>query len=553
MSSEEITFVAVGGTDEIGMNFYMYGCGPRGRRRWIVVDCGIAFGDAETTPGVETMLPDPRFLQDGADEVAGIVLTHAHEDHIGAIGELWPRLGRPPIYATTFAAEVARRKLTEAGEATEGIMELATRAPTTIGDFEIEFYQVVHSIPDANLLAIRSPAGLIVHSGDFRVAAEAGSAEEAALRELGADGVICLVCESTNIFEPGESMSEADLLPRIQGLMAGCKGLVVATTFASNVERLRTLAQAAVACGRKVVVVGRAMRNMLSVAATTATVPDMPEWEMEMPRNEPASKLLCLATGSQGEPRAALSRMAFDPNPEVELGPRDLVLFSSSTVPGNERQVHRVQNALVRRGARVVDGEVARIHVSGHAGYEELGRLYELLRPHSAIPIHGEPRHLVEHERRAREWGAAVVHVPTDGEAVRIGADGLTPDGPLECGRYYREAKLILPEGRGVIRERRRMAECGHIAIAITLDERGSMLTEPVVYSRGAPHDDESWPDTLENMIAEEVAVAVRRMPDRRRTDSEELDKNVYKAAMRVARERWGRRPLITVLSNYVD
>lgn len=554
MKSSEIDYVAVGGADEIGMNMYLYGCRDAARRRWIAVDCGIAFGDPETTPGIETIVPNPIFLDRSDEIVEALILTHGHEDHIGALAELWPRIGRPPILATKFAAELARRKLAEAGYAEKGcVVEAETGKEISAGPFSVTFYAVDHSIPNSNLLSIRTPEGIIVHSGDFRSSAPANSDRESQLRALGDEGVICLSCESTNIFEAGDETEEEQLLSRIEGIINRCTGAVAATTFASNVRRLRTLAQAAAACDRQIVVIGRAMLRMLDVAQTTGTCDGLPEWTPKLASDSERSKLFYLVTGSQGEPRSVLTRVAEGQHPELKLVEGDTVLYSSSTIPGNERAVHRVQNALVRRGIQVVDGEAAGIHISGHAGYRELRRLYEILRPNASIPIHGEARHLFEHSRRAREWGIRNVMIAPNGSVLRISRNDIRRGPKLECNRIYREGRLLLPEGLGVIKERRWMSQTGHVAVSLVLDERGTLLSPPLVESRGAPLEDAGWNDSLPDMISLEVERAVERLSRAARTDEDRLEQAARKATHRVCRTYWGRRPVVTVLPSYIE
>ena len=551
----DLRYVAVGGADEIGMNFYAYGYGTDRKRNWIVADCGVAFGDSDTTPGVETVLPDPRFLYEDSENLLAVFITHAHEDHIGAVADLWSRLGRPPVHATPFAAAVASRKFLDAGHNPAQILQVETPGQAvTAGDFSVTFHEIEHSVPGSNLLEIRTPEGIIVHSGDFRTAPAPGSQLEDRLHKLGQEGVLCLACESTNIFEPGEGFGEADLRPRIEELLRASPRAVAATTFGSNVQRMVTLAGAAEDCGRKVFVAGRAMDRMLAVARETTDLvgfPTVPPGEAE---KTPHAQRLYLVTGSQGEPRAALSRIAEGSHPEINLGKGDTVLYASSTIPGNQRAVHRVQNALVRRGIKVIDGELAGIHVSGHAGYDEVRHLYSLLKPRISIPIHGEARHLAEHAERAGEWGTEQVALAPNGTELRISAEkGVERVGQRACGRIYREGKLLLPAGRGVIRDRLRMAESGHVSVALVFDESRSLLEAPLVGLRGAPLEDPGWPDALDMMISEAVEKAVDRLSHAKRASEAAVEECVREMTLRVTRQRWGRRPAVTVLPTWLE
>ncbi len=549
MTVESIRYVAAGGADEIGMNMYLYGYGGSHDCRWIAVDCGINFGDPELAPGVERILPDPVFLRQPGHHLDAVFLTHAHEDHIGAMADLWERLGSPRMYATAFAAEVLRRKFAEAGRVGRiPLEEIALGEPVDCGAFEVAFHPVQHSIPDASLLSIRSPAGLVIHSGDFRCVSGGEEGVEEALTAFGNEGVLCLACESTNIFEPGDDLGEDEIGTAVEDLARAARGAVIATTFGSNVQRLETLAIAARNSGRQVVVVGRAMLRMLDVARTTGMDQRMPKWRGSAPEGAARKRLFFLVTGSQGEARAVMSRISRGSHPEVAVEEGDLVLFSSSTVPGNERAVHRVLNRLVLRGARVVEGESAGIHASGHAGTRELKRLYQLLKPRVAIPIHGEPRHRVEHADRAREWGVTHAVLAGNGEEVTIGEDGATRTGELACGRLYCEGKLLLPEGLGVMRERRRMAEAGHVAVSVVQNARGKLLSSPLIDMRGAPAEDSALPDTLPDLVADSVEEALDRLPSGRSREEAEVERVVTSAVVRTTQQHWGRRPLVSVL-----
>ena len=544
MTVESIRYVAAGGADEIGMNMYLYGYGRSRDCRWIAVDCGINFGDPELAPGVERILPDPVFLRQPGHRLDAVFLTHAHEDHIGAMADLWERLGSPRMYATDFAEEVLRRKFAEAGrDGRIPLEQVAVGEPVDCGRFEVAFHPVQHSIPDASLISIRSPAGLVIHSGDFRCVSGGEDGVNEALAAFGDEGVLCLACESTNIFEPGDDLSEAEIGSAVEELVRSARGAVIATTFGSNVQRLETLAIAARNSGRQVVVVGRAMLRMLDVARTTGMNQRMPEWRGAAPEGAARNRLFFLVTGSQGEARAVMSRISRGSHPEVSVEEGDLVLFSSSTVPGNERAVHRVHNRLVLRGARVIEGEAAGIHASGHAGTRELERLYKLLRPRVAIPIHGEPRHRVVHADRALEWGAKEAVLAGNGEEITIGQDGASHNGELACGRLYCEGKLLLPEGLGVMRERRRMAEAGHVAVSVVQNARGMLLASPVIDMRGAPAEDAALPDTLPDLVADSVEEALDRLHAGRCRDEAEVERIVTSAVNRAAQQHWERRP----------
>ena len=386
-----------------------------------------------------------------------------------------------------------------------------------------------------------------MHSGDFRSLSGAGAAGEAVLKALGKEGVLCLACESTNVFEDGDDADEDGIGRGVEELISGVEGAVIATTFGSNVRRLETLARAARNCGRDVVVVGRAMLRMLDIAAATGLSRDMPRWTGSAPEGASRERLFFLVTGSQGEANAVMSRIARGSHSDVSAEPGDCVLFSSSTVPGNEKAVHRVHNRLVLRGARVVEGERLGLHASGHAGKREMRRLYGLLKPQIAIPIHGEPRHRAEHAERAREWGAREAILAGNGEAVEIAPEGAARVGAVDCGRLYCEGKLLLPEGQGVMRERRRMAESGHVAVSVVQNGRGRLLAPPLVDIRGAPAEDPALPNTLADLVGDAVEDVLDRLPPDRSRDEEGVERAVTSAVTRTAQHHWGRRPLVSV------
>jgi ribonuclease J len=393
------------------MNCYLYGYGHPRTRRWIMVELGLGFGDMETAPGVEVMVPDLGFILQARDRLDAIFITHAHEDHQGGIQHLWERL-RVPIYARPFTAEVVRRSMAEAGLDIGAIREVDLDQRVRAGAFEVEWFPVTHSIPESSGLAIRTPAGMIVHSGDFKLDPEpllGKPIDMGVFDRLGEEGVLALACDSTNVFLHGAAGSEAEIVPHLEQVIAAAPRAVAATTFASNVARLRTLANAARTSGRSVVVVGRAMRRMIEIAVQTGQLTDFPTTVPEdRTKDIPAEHLFYLVTGSQGEARAALARIAAGTHPTVSLFEGDTVIFSSKNIPGNESGIYRVHNRLSERGVRIVDAEMERIHVSGHARRGDLERIYAALKPKVAIPVHGEHRHLVEHASCARRWGAAV-------------------------------------------------------------------------------------------------------------------------------------------------
>ncbi len=555
MTSENgpLVYLALGGAGEIGMNCYLYGLGVARDRRWIMVDCGIGFGDMETAPGVELVLPDLDFLEGERDRLEAIVLTHAHEDHVGAIPHLWDRLGNPPIFARPFTAEVVRRKFDENGLGEAPLRICAPHDRVRVGGgFSVEFLPITHSIPEASSLAIRTPVGTVVHTGDFKLDPEpllGPPADLAPFRALGQEGVLALACDSTNVFLPGRSGSEMELVANLERVIAAAPRAVAATTFASNVSRLRTLAQAAVNTGRSVVVAGRAMRRMIEVAVETGVLTDFPTVTPEDRIDDiPADNLFYLVTGSQGEGRAALARIAAGQHPTVKLREGDTVLFSSKTIPGNESGIYRLYNRFSEQGVRVIDADQERIHVSGHARQEDLRVIYELVKPKVAVPMHGEHRHLVEHARLAREWGAGMSVVAPNGTLVRLDGNDPGIEEHVETGRVYLDGSVRVGALDGVIRERLKLAREGAVFVALVVDEVGELLADPQVKCLGAPEDDEAWKAPLDEMIATAVDDAIEgASPKQKRTEAA-IEELATRAARRVTSKFWGKRAVVTVL-----
>src|SRR5271165_2581644 len=396
----EFVFAALGGLGEIGMNCALYGYGPPKARKWLMVDLGVAFA-GDDLPGIDLIMPDVGFIEKVRKDLVGLIITHAHEDHIGALADLWPSLG-VQVYASPFAAGLAEaRRLGEPGAPKVPIKIVRPGDRVAIGSFDIEFVAVAHSIPESTALAIRTPAGLVVHTGDWKIDPTpiiGLPTDEARFKALGEEGVLGLVCDSTNVLREGESPSERDVAATLADLVAKARGRVVVTTFASNVARLRSAAEAGLAAGRSVCIIGRAMERVVAVARECGMLDGLPQFlGMDAFEKLPRDKILALATGSQGEPRAALARMAEDEHPVAKLSPGDAVIFSSRTIPGNEKAVGKLVNAFLAAGVEVITDRTELVHVSGHPRRAELAQLYKWLRPRIAVPAHGEALHLSEH------------------------------------------------------------------------------------------------------------------------------------------------------------
>lgn len=539
-------YLPLGGTDEIGMNMYLYGYGPEGKQRWIMVDCGIGFPDAAQVPGVETMTPDPAFIAERRNQLDGIFITHAHEDHIGAIGTLFGQLDAP-IYCTAFPAEIARRKMDEAGHSPKAINICKPNDPIKVGEFEVSFFPMTHSVPETSALIIRTPVGTVFHTADFKIDPDpvyGETMDKQALEELGKEGILALVCDSTNVFEPGRAGGEKTIQDNLRKVIGRCRGKVAATTFASNVARLSSLAEAANANERAVVVAGRAMKRMMEAGARSGAVTDFPDVITEdQARDIPDENLFYLVTGSQGEGRAAMARIAGGTHPSVSLQRGDTAIFSSKTIPGNEVEVARIYNKLVERGIEIIDSDMEDIHVSGHACRDELQEMYTLLKPKYAIPMHGERRHLREHAEMALEWGAAQSFVVTNGELLHIAANGPRIVDDVHTGRLYRDGDLIVGSMDGVVRDRKRMAMNGHLAISVLLDDSGELAVESDVRSTGAPVKVSSKGPSFDEQIAEAIDEAIESAPRKKRMDDDALEDLIAVTARRKANRLWGKKP----------
>jgi ribonuclease J len=540
---EELVFLPLGGAGEIGMNLNLYGYAGK----WLMVDLGITFGD-DSTPGVDVVMPDPAFIVERREALVGLVLTHAHEDHLGAVPDLWPQL-RCPVYATPFAASVLRRKLSEAGIADAvPVTEVALGSRFSLGPFDLELVTMTHSILEPNALAIRTPAGTVLHTGDWKIdpAPLIGEVtDEAALRRIGDEGVLAMVCDSTNVFVKGESGSEADVRQALERLIAGRTGRVAVTCFASNLARVDSIAKAAVAVGRRPALVGRALYRMVDAARENGYLLDFPTTVAErdvgwLPRNEVC--LIC--TGSQGEPRAALARLAQDDHPDIDLEPGDTVIFSSRVIPGNERSIGRIQNLLSERGIEIVS-DSAEIHVSGHPARDELARLYQWVRPRVAIPVHGEHRHLVEHAALARACQVPEAFVAPNGSVVRLAPGPVEVIDHVPTGRLVRDGNRLLSIEDSALRDRRRVIWNGAVVATLVVDRAGRLLAPPALSMQGIGSDAASHVASAEAIEA--VARAVEGLEPSRRDSDDALQEAARRAVRHAFRVRIGKKPLTDV------
>ena len=540
---DELVLLPLGGAGEIGMNFNAYGYGPENARKWIVVDCGVLFGREASTPGVDVIMPDITFLAERREDVLAIIATHAHEDHIGAIHYLWPTL-RCPVYATPFTAKLIEGKLEEAGlKERVRLHVVPLHGKLKLGPFEIDFISITHSIPEPNALAIRTKLGVVVHTGDWKIDAEPLIGERAdtnALQELGDEGVLALVCDSTNALVAGESGSEATVRKALTDLIGTLKGRVAVTAFASNVARLDTIAKAARVHGREIALVGRAMHKIVEAARATGYLADFPRTIDEEEAAElPPRRVLYLCTGSQGETRAALTRIASGEHQNVSLGPGDAVIFSSRIIPGNDLQIHELHNKLAGLGVEVLSAEDHFVHVSGHPARDELAQMYRWTRPKIAVPVHGELRHMSAHARLARSLQVPQAVTLENGHMLRLAPGKAQVIDETPAGRIHLDGQVLVAEGAGLTRARRSLSYAGVIAITLVLDGKGRVAADPAFVMEGIP-------EPVHAAVRDAVDGAIRRH-NPKNDDEEKLRETVRRAARGAADDAWGKKPVTRV------
>jgi len=546
----ELVFAPLGGLGEVGMNAALYGYGPARGKKWILVDCGLGFPGPDL-PGVEIVYPDLSFVEKLGRDLLAIIITHAHEDHIGGLAELWPRL-RCPVFATPFAAGLAEsRRLSEPGAPKIEITRVGAGGVVDLAPFSIEYIAVAHSIPEACALAIRTPGGLAIHTGDWKIDAEPGighRTDETRLRALGDEGVDALICDSTNILREGDSFSETDVAQALKPLIAEASGRVLVTTFASNVQRVRAVAEAAQAAGRTVVIAGRALDRTIEVARECGYLDGIPGfYSLEHLAALSRDKTLILATGSQGEPRAAMARAAEGEHPAIKLVAGDRVIFSSRAIPGNIREVHRLINRLCDLGVEVVTDHDHLVHCSGHPRRGEVARMYEWTRPRVAAPAHGEAQMLARHAAFAKEHGVGQVVSPRNGDLVRLAPGAPAIVGKIPVGRRYKDGDVVIGDGETAVRERAKLAFAGVVSIGLAVDRRGEMVGDPDVVFSGLPKRGKNGADMGE-LVDEAVFSTFDALPGARRRDFDGLATIIERAVRGAVFSAWGKKPLVHVL-----
>ncbi len=547
--THQLVFAPLGGIGEIGMNFSLYGLGDGKRKSWLAVDVGVSFASEEQLPGIDLIFPDISYIAEERRDLAGIILTHAHEDHFGALVDLWPRL-KVPVYATPFTAALLEAKRAgEPGAPDIPIKVVPLGSRFNIGPFDIELVSMAHSIPESNALIIRTPAGNVLHTGDWKLDATpilGVPTDEAKLRKFGEEGCLALVGDSTNAVREGRSPSESDVGKTIAELIRTAPRRVAVTTFASNVARLRAVADAAKAVDREVVVVGRAMERIVQVARDTGYLEGVQSFRSgDVYGPLPPDKVVALCTGSQGEPRAALSRIAEDQHPEVTLSKGDRVIFSARTIPGNEKAVGRVLNGLIDQGIEVITDRTHLVHVSGHPRRDELRDLIGWVKPKILIPAHGEALHLHEHAKLARKLGVPTVIECRNGDLVELAPrPGIIDEVP--AGRIYKDGTLLIEADSRTVADRRRLSMAGAISVALALTEKGELATDPEIDLIGIPERGRNG-SLMADIAYDAVLEAMKSMPRARRRDPDSVSESVRQSVRSAIAQQWGKKPMCHV------
>lgn len=551
LNREELVFVPLGGVGEIGMNMGAYGFGTPFSRKWIVVDCGVTFA-GPTLPGIELVMPDPTFLEENADDVLALILTHSHEDHYGAVLDLWPGFDRP-VYATAFtAAMLAAKRASDNIVDNVSMIAMRPGKPFQLGPFLIEAINVAHSIPESNALLITTPIGRVLHTGDWKLDPTPVGGAPTDVGRLGAIGAddgspLALVCDSTNALKEGVSPSETDVAETLAELIAAAPHRVAVTTFASNVGRVISVARAAQKAGRQVVMSGRAMHRISGIARELGMLEDIaPFLDQDAFRTLPRDKVVLLCTGSQGEARAAVSRIARGEHPAIDLNAGDRVIFSSWAIPGNEREVIDIQNMFIDRGIEVITRDDGLVHVTGHPRREELRRLYDLVKPQVLVPVHGEAVHLEAHAKLGRESGIPNVIEARNGDMVRLFPEPLSMPGEVRTGELYLDGTILCTPEESGVKGRRRLSFGGHVVVSLCVAANGSVAAGPEIAIEGLPEveDDE---ESLGQVIKRAVLGTLKSIPAKRRSDPDLVNAALNRAVRSEVNAFWGKKPNVTI------
>ncbi len=546
---EELVFVPLGGVGEIGMNMAAYGFGPERSRKWIVVDCGVTFG-GPSLPGIELIMPNPEFLEENADDVLALILTHSHEDHYGAVLDLWPGF-ELPVFATPFTAAMLAAK-----RAGDGIVDnvdvtiMQPGKPFEIGPFTIEPINVAHSIPESNALLITTPVGRVLHTGDWKLdptpVANAPT-DVARLQRIGEDTSqpLALICDSTNAVKDGESPSEADVAETLAKLIAEAPHRVAVTTFASNVGRVISIVRAAEKAGRQVVMSGRSLHRIMGIAKELGMLEGLPPLlDQDAYKSIPRDKCVLICTGSQGEARAAIARIARGEHPVIDLNAGDRMIFSSWAIPGNEREVIDIQNRLIDKGVELITRDHGLVHVTGHPRRGELRKLYEWVKPQVLVPVHGEATHLQAHARLGREAGIPNVCEARNGDMVRLFPEAMTFPAEVRVGELYLDGLVLCTPEESGVKDRRRLSFGGHVVVSLCVNSNGQVVSKPQYAIEGLPETED---ESVSELVGDAVNGVLKSMPPKRRADPEALNSAIFKAVRNEVNAYWGRKPNVSV------
>lgn len=549
--ADELVFLALGGLGEVGMNAYLYGYGSMETREWLLVDLGLTFPEGEDDPGVDVILPDLRFLETQREQLTGLIITHAHEDHIGAVLELWPRL-RCKIYATPFTAGMLKSKASEFGYTHKiplFVKPLDSRFK--VGNFDIELLSVAHSIPETSSLIIRTELGTIYHTADWKRDNKpyiGKTIDEPRLKKVGDEGVLAVVSDSTNAMREGTSANERDVAKTILEIVERAPHRVLVTSFSSNVARIKACWEAAQKTKRRLIVAGRALHRVINVAIENGYLPeDFNYVDQQEFKNYAREEVLCLCTGSQGETRAAMARISEFNHPDISLDKGDLVLFSSRSIPGNERSIAGIQNALIRMGCDILTDNEALIHVTGHPRKDELIYLYKTLRPDIVVPMHGEARHLKANSILARSLSCKNVLTIYNGEIIRLapGIPKIIDDAPV--GRLFRDGHLLISESDRPVQERRKLAQVGIVIVSVVLSQKGGILSDPLIEIDGIPNEDENGEQMIK-IIYKAFQGTLKSLTKNQKKEISSLEDSLRKSIRSAVSGVWGKKPICKVL-----
>lgn len=537
----DFLFVPLGGSNEIGMNLNLY----HYQGKWLIIDCGIGFNDG-FIPGVDVLLPNIDMIEPIREHLVGMIITHAHEDHVGAVQYLWPEI-KCPIYTTPFTAAMLKPKLSDEGlRGQVPVHEVKAGVEYTLGPFRFEMVPITHSIPEMHAVAVKTDAGTVMHTGDWKLDANpcvGVTTDEETLRRYGDEGILAMVCDSTNVFVEGESGSESDVRASLTDIIRECEQRVVITTFASNIARLETVIRAAIAAGREVALAGKSLWRVTQAAKESGYLLDLPPFLTDSQgMDKPRDRVVFICTGCQGESRAALSKVARGDHPAIRLSKGDTVIFSSRTIPGNEPQIGWVQNRLVEQGLELITDYNGFVHVSGHPARMELERMYALVRPKIAIPVHGERRHIHEHAKLAKSLQVPETVEPQNGSVVLLKEGDARVIGFTESGYLALDGTSMLDTNSPVLKTRRKIRDDGFMLVSFVLNKQGQLASEIFISSPGIldAADDK---DLLES-IAEEIAEVISKANPKSKRSLPEAVRSVMR---RTINDELGKKPVLDV------